>query len=146
MMNILVAVDFSDITSRVIEHAENLAKTFSGKVWLVHAVPPDPDFVGFEVGPQTVRDAVAKQMHEEHRRLHDMATDIKSRGIDVTPLLVQGPTVEMILQEAANTNADMIVMGSHGHGALYTTLLGSVSEGVLRKAPCPLYIIPFRTD
>ncbi|MBW2274656.1 MAG: universal stress protein, partial [Deltaproteobacteria bacterium] len=49
-----------------------------------------------------------------------------------------------ILAEAKRLAADMIVMGSHGHGALYRALLGSVSEGVLHKATCPLTIVPGR--
>ncbi|MHA1916624.1 MAG: universal stress protein [Promethearchaeota archaeon] len=144
MKNILAPIDFSDITKEVIEHAADMTRTFSGKLWLIHVAPPDPEFVGHRVGPQSVRDAVAEELHEEHRQLQHIAKDIRSKGIDVTSLLVQGSTIETILKEASKVKADLIVLGSHGHGALYTALLGSVPKGILRKSPCPLFIIPAR--
>jgi nucleotide-binding universal stress UspA family protein len=63
-------------------------------------------------------------------------------AVAVTPLLVQGATIKTILQEAIKLKSDMIVIGSHGHGALYKTLVGSVSEGVIRQASCPVVVIP----
>ena len=67
---------------------------------------------------------------------------LEARGLDVTPMLVQGPTVELLLNEADKLGIDMIIMGSHGHGALYNALVGTVSEGVLHKAKCPVLIVP----
>ncbi|RMF20673.1 MAG: universal stress protein, partial [Cyanobacteria bacterium J083] len=59
-------------------------------------------------------------------------------------LLIQGATVTTILQEAAKLQAEMIIIGSHGHSSLYKALLGSVSEGIIRQATCPVLIIPTR--
>ncbi|MEY2831959.1 MAG: hypothetical protein RLZZ574_1217, partial [Cyanobacteriota bacterium] len=64
---------------------------------------------------------------------------------NVTPLLVQGATIETILREASKLRADMIIIGSHGHGALYRALVGNVTEGVIRKALCPILVIPAQT-
>jgi len=145
MKNILAPIDFSDITKEVIEQAANLARTFSGKLWLIHVALPDPAFAFYEKGLLSVRDSIAEELHEEHRQLQNIAKDIRNRGIDVNPLLVQGSTIEIILKEASKVKADLIVLGSHGHGALYTALMGSVTKGILSKAPCPLFIIPPRT-
>ena len=68
--------------------------------------------------------------------------ELEQSGIDVTPLLIQGATVATIIEESSKLKADMIVIGSHGHGALYKTLVGSVSEGIIRKAACPVLIVP----
>jgi nucleotide-binding universal stress UspA family protein len=144
MKNILVPVDFSDVTGGVIEEARVLCEALGAKLWLVHAAAPDPDFVGYDGGPQSVRDSVAQHLREEHRDLQQRAEELRANGIDAVALLIQGPTVETILGEAKRLEADMIVMGSHGHGALYRALLGSISEGVLHKATCPLTIVPAR--
>jgi len=142
MKNIVVPIDFSDVSKQVIERASLLAKVFTAKMWLIHVVAPDPDFVGYNVGPQEVRDSVANEIKKEHRQLQELATKIEQEGVDVTPLLVQGPTVETILKQTEKREADMVVMGSHGCGVLRRMLLGSVSEGVLRECQCPLMIIP----
>jgi nucleotide-binding universal stress UspA family protein len=59
-----------------------------------------------------------------------------------TPVLLQGPVVEIICETAQAIGADMIVLGSHGHTALYELLVGSVSEGVIRHARLPVTVVP----
>jgi nucleotide-binding universal stress UspA family protein len=144
MKTVLVPVDFSPVTPAAIEQAARLAQAFSSAVWLLHVAAPDPDFVGYEPGPSTVREQVAHEMRDTHRRLQEHASQLRERGIDATALQVQGATVETILHEAERLTADVIVLGSHGHGALHRALLGSVSEGVLHQATCPVLILPSR--
>jgi nucleotide-binding universal stress UspA family protein len=143
--NILVALDFSEVTVEVIKHASQLGRALSAKLWLVHAGEPEPAFIGYESGPQTVRDAVAGDLREDHRRTQQVAEKLRRSGLEATALCPQGSTVETILREAEKLHADLIVMGSHGRGAVYRALLGSVSEGVLRKAACPVLIVPARS-
>ena len=50
--------------------------------------------------------------------------------------------MEKALQEMVRLKADVVVMGSHGHSALRNVLVGSVTEGVLRKAGCPVLVVP----
>ncbi|MBK7946968.1 MAG: universal stress protein [Flavobacteriales bacterium] len=142
MKNIVAAVDFSPITQRVMRMAMDTAKGLNAKVWVIHAAAPDPDFVGFKTGPQYIRDHRAQELREEHAQLHGMADEFRHAGVDCDALLVQGPTAETIVAEAHRLNADLIIMGSHGHGALFRALLGSVSEQVLRESETPLLIIP----
>jgi len=142
--SILAPIDFSDSTEAVASTACTLARAFGAKLWLVHVAAPEPDFVGYEVGPQSVRDQRAGHLREEHRRLQELAEAIRDDGVDTAALLIQGPTVAKILSEAERVGADLIVLGSHGHGAVYRTLLGSVSESVLRQATCPVTVVPHR--
>lgn len=146
MNNILAAIDFSDISGIVIEKAAEIARCFSGKLWLIHVAAPDPDFVGYGTGPQCERDWRAKTLRREHKYIQDRALQLEQSGIDVTPLLISGATVATILKEASRLNADMIVIGSHGHGALYKTLVGNVSEGIIRQASCPVLIVPANSN
>ena len=145
MDNILAAIDFSPITPTVVDKAAEIARCFASKLWLIHIAAPEPDFVGYGTGPQSKRDWRAKTLREEHRYIQDKALELEQSGIDVTPLLVQGMTVETILQEASKLKTDMIVIGSHGHGALYKALVGSVSAGIIGKASCPVLIVPAKT-
>ncbi|MCE9614944.1 MAG: universal stress protein [Lentisphaerae bacterium] len=143
-MNILAAVDFSPASTILLNALPAWTSHLSGKLWLIHVAAPEPDFVGFEPGPVNVRAGVAKHVHEEHQELGREAAALRSKGLDVTPLLLQGPTVATILKEAAKLNIDLIIMGSDGHGAMHDLLMGSISRGVIQGAACPVLIIPNR--
>jgi len=140
--HILAAVDFSDVTDAVINAAETLALTYAVPVTFLHVEPPDPAFVGYEAGPQHVRDNVAKRTMEDHERIIAVREALKKDGVECHSLVVQGPAIEKILEEADRVDAGMIVIGSHGHGMLFDLVLGSVSEGVTRKAKCPVLVVP----
>ena len=141
-MKILIGVDLSESTEKLVRKAEEIVRALSAEVWLLHVAEPEPDFVGLEVGPQSTRDSLSKRFHAEHRQIQEMAEQLRHTGLDTTALLVQGSTVETILKEALKLDVDMIVVGSHGRGAMYQLLVGSVSEGVLHKSECPVIVIP----
>jgi len=141
-MKLLVAVDLSEFTEKIIKTAEGIAKSLQAEVWLVHIADPEPEFVGLDAGPQSVRDDIAKVFHNEHRQIQQLADRLREAGINTTALLLQGATAEKILDEAAKLAVDIIVVGSHGRGAMLQMLVGSVSEGVLRKSTCPVLVVP----
>lgn len=142
MRRILAALDFSAVTRAVVEQAASLAGAYGAELTLLHVAAPDPAFVGYDVGPQTVRDARARELRTEHRGLQDLAEELRGRGLRAQARLVQGPAVETLLREARELGAEAIVLGSHGHGAVYDVLVGSVARGVLRQAPCPVLVVP----
>ncbi len=61
MKNILVTIDFNKNEELLIDKAFQLAESFNSKLWLMHIAAPDPDFVGYEVGPQYIRDSRATE-------------------------------------------------------------------------------------
>ncbi len=142
MKTLVVPVDFSPQTESVIEATREIAGALQAEIWLIHVAEPDPDFVGYAAGPQVVRDQVARSLREEHSKLHDLGERLRGEGHNVTALAVQGPTIDTILMEVEKHDADLVIMGSHGHGALYRVVVGSVSEGVLHRSPCPVLIVP----
>jgi len=105
---------------------------------------PNPDFVGFDAGPDVVRDQMAEQFHREHAQIQAMAQRLRDDGRDATGLLVQGPTVDTILAQAEKLDADLIVVGSHGHGAVFDVLVGSISAEVIRRSTIPVLVVPAR--
>ena len=144
MKTILVPIDLSDISARVVEHAVRLSRAFTAELWLIHVAAPDPDFVGFRTGPQYVRDHRAEVLKQEHRELHELRDKLRADGVKAEALLIQGPTTETILEEAGDLDAELIVMGSHGRSGLFKALVGSVCEQVLRESRVPVYIVPAR--
>jgi len=145
MRNIVVAIDFSPVSERVLQEVVALVRAEGGHLWLLHVAAPEPDFVGYDAGPQEERDHVARDLRDAHRRLQAMAKALRERGVESTALLVQGPTAQTILDEARKLEADLIAIGSHGRGIAYRALLGSISEAVLRRSEVPLLIVPARS-
>ncbi|MEN8177611.1 MAG: universal stress protein [Pseudomonadota bacterium] len=154
-MRILVAIDFSDAFEKVLKEAGVLAKALSASVTLLHVTEPEPGTVftayepdplmgGIEPDPKAIRDAVAQRYHQEHKRLQEISQRLRDAGLDCIALLVQGNGAEQILAEAEKLPADMILLGSHGKGMAAKLLLGSTSEGVLRKSSAPVHIVPTR--
>jgi nucleotide-binding universal stress UspA family protein len=137
-----VPIDFSDVTEKVLATARELARSFGSKIVLLHISEPEPEFVGFEPGPQSVRASVARDFKAEHQRLDELKASFAGQGSEVLALHIQGSIVEKILDQAAEHGAGLIVIGSHGHGALYSLLVGSVTTGVLKNAPCPVLVVP----
>ncbi len=142
MKNILIPIDLSSVTNSTVEVAAHFAQGFGAKIWLVHVAAPDPDFVGFGTGPRYVRDQRADELKKEHAQIQSIAEGLRSKGISAEALLVQGPTSATIIDEAGRLEADLIVMGSHGHGAIYKAFVGSVSQQVLGDSTVPVLIIP----
>ena len=141
-MKLLVTVDLSEATQIIVKKAEEIAIALSAKVWILHNAVPEPDFVEFKVDPQAARESLAKKFHVEHRQIQELANRMRKAGVDTTALLVHGATVETILKEASELEVDMIVVGSHGRGAMYQLLVGSVSEAVLHKSRFPVLVVP----
>lgn len=142
MKNILVPLDLKVETDLVFESAIQLAQAFKAKLWLLHVAAPDPDFVGYEPGPQYIRDVRAETLKEERSKMHRMIAELATLQIEAQPIMVMGATVETILGEADRIHADLIVMGTHGRRGLAKAFLGSTSDDVLRENRYSVLIIP----
>ena len=142
MQVVLACVDFSDVAGRVVDTAVSLARAFGGELHVLHVAEPDPAFVGYQAGPRTVRDQVAANLREEHRSVEAIAAEAVRQGLSAHPHTRRGPYAETIVREAEHLHADVIVLGSHGHGRLHTLLVGSVADGVLRGAKVPVLLVP----
>lgn len=144
MQNVVVAVDFSDMTEPTVAVGSDLAKLAAGTLWLLSVAPPAAEFVGRQLGRRVVEDPPPDDLRENFEALTALQRRFESEAIRVKSRMVRGAAAECILDEANRIGADVIVLGSHGHGALYRSLVGSVSEGVLRGAKCPVLIVPAR--
>jgi nucleotide-binding universal stress UspA family protein len=142
MKNILIAIDFSSISSKLIEVAAPIAEKFDAKIWLIHIAAPDPEFVGYNIGPQYIRDSKAEVLRMEHRELQLMAKNLRDKNLDTDALLIQGPTVETLVEEAAKLRADLVILGAEDHGKIFKAIFGSVWEEVLRIIKVPVLLVP----
>ena len=145
MKTILISVDFSDVTLKVVKVAVHLAKPFQSRIILVHVFEPLSPLMGMGGGPdgvpvtQAPEPIVPPDYTGRFARLQEM---ISSVGLGSTIVELEGSPAELILSQAENSRVDLIVLGSHGRGPLSHLFLGSVADGVLQRARCPVLIVP----
>lgn len=142
MKKILVPVDFSDITTEVLDYAIHLAIEDASTITVLHVAPPNPIFPGPDAEPVMIQTYLNEELDREKSELFAITEHIHKQGIEADSVLLQGPIIDTIIDEANEIKADMIVMGKESHGLLYRTLLGTTSEGVIRRARVPVLIIP----
>lgn len=109
---------------------------------LLNVVQPPPAIVSdlYAVSSGQTEDMIAAAEQFAEQRLRELAMPCIELGISTRVVRRLGAAVPEILARARD--ADFIVLGSHGHGAMYDLLVGSTAHGVLRRAPCPVVVVP----
>lgn len=148
MSGILVPLDFSDTSGELLRVAAETAGARGAALHLLHVIEPVATAAGLETDPAMAQLQVAQDLDAEKRieseRLRKMASEIAGRGIPCTSEVRFGLPADEILAAAESIAAGLLVMGSHGHGALYHLFTGSVVTGVLRRIDCPVLVVPLR--
>ncbi len=138
---ILVPVDFSKYSSRALEVACELARSFAAPLTLLHAyaIPTYPLPEGYVLAsPETVAELLDKTQ-QAMNATKARALELGAPAVEV--VVAEGPPFAEIVRTAAEQGHDLIVMGTHGRTGLAHALLGSVAEKVVRKAPCAVLTV-----
>lgn len=142
MKTILAAIEFNDAAEQVLRMSTRVARAFDATVYLLHVEPPTPDSIGYDPGPRHLHGRPPPDIMQHYRQLEAFRDHLREAGIDAHGLLIEGPTVQKVLGEARRLEVELIIVGSHGHGPLYELFWGSVSEGIVRRAHCPVLVVP----
>lgn len=143
---ILCPIDFSDTSQRALQHAIATARWYESRLSVLHVLPFLPAINVIpslaEVPAQQIRLAAAdRQRFDQAARqfVHDAAPG----GVTVDVIVTDAPDVRReILEQVHAVKADLLVMGTHGRSGFDRLLLGSTAEKVLRKATCPVMVVP----
>ncbi|MGH0036110.1 MAG: universal stress protein [Myxococcota bacterium] len=137
---ILVPIDFSDQSERIVEWAAHLALEHGSKVWLLHAYHLPVEFQQLE-GAYLPADFWSNVREEAAKTLAKTAESLRAQGIEVEEVVKEGYPATVIEDEAESLGIDLIVIGTHGLSGLKHLLLGSIAERVVQKAPCPVLTV-----
>ena len=141
LKRILVATDFSDHSKVAVKYAAALAEAFSSEVILCHVVEA-PDLIS-QI-PPSGEGYFPPNFQEQQRQAAEKECDkiIADHGIKTgRTLIVEGSPFFEVIRAAKAENVDLVVVGTHGRGAIAHVLLGSVAEKIVRKAPCPVLTV-----
>ena len=146
MSTILVPLDTSEIAPKVLLEAESFALKLQAKIVLFHVVEPIATYVpigaSMDLMATTPPEVDDEQTDIAQSRLEQLAAPLRAKGLDVVCEACFGLPVDEILDQAKAQGADYILLGSHGHGALFHLFGGSVVTGVLKHSPCPVVVVP----
>jgi nucleotide-binding universal stress UspA family protein len=139
---ILTPVDFSSSTPAVVAQAAMLARSFNGRVVLLSII--QPPVITSEYAPlmENIAEITAAGEKAAAKHLSRLQDELQRESIPSESVQLNGAPVPHIIEQAKKFAADYIVMGSHGHTALYELLVGSTTHGVLMRASCPVVITP----
>jgi nucleotide-binding universal stress UspA family protein len=151
MKTLLVPVDLSDASQPVLEKAAELAQQLSARIILLHIVEPVATYVPVGATMDVIAAApppaeTTESLSAPDSRLKALAEPLNAAGISVEAVTLIGLAVDDILDQAAKCHADYIMLGSHGHGALYHLFSGSVVTGILKRATCPIIVVPSKSE
>lgn len=142
MKTILTPIDFSPVSDAVVEEACSLARALNGRVVLLSVVQPVIPVYEYAAVVENIAEITAAGEKHAARQLAALEEKLEADFITVDTVSVTGAPIPSIVEHAAKLGADYIVMGSHGHTALYDLLVGSTTHGVLMRARCPVVIVP----
>lgn len=144
MKNILIPLELehSKLEKKIIDTTISYAGSLGAKCWLIHVAAPNPDFVGFEVGPKYIRDELAEDLRDEHREIQKISDYFDKHKIDNEALLIQGATQEMIQKEIDKLSIDLLILGNKKHNFLEVFFKGSLTDSLVDEVNIPILLIP----
>jgi len=139
---VLHPTDFSDNSQKALEYAVAICEWHKAELTLLHV----SEVLEFALPEYYMdRDEASRQLKERKdaakKELGKIAAEHSKTGLRVNVLVAAGKPFIEIIRVAREQNMDMIVLGTHGRTGLAHILIGSTSEKVVRKAPCPVLTI-----
>ncbi len=138
LTRILVPTDFSEPSRSALRYGAAFADQFGAAVHFLHAIEHPTQFGFSGVNVTALTDDLQRHAETRMEELHSMWSEYSfplHREIRI------GNPANVIVEYAKEIEADLIVVGTHGHGAIHHMLLGSVAERVVRTASCPVLTV-----
>lgn len=140
---ILCPIDFSDYSRRALDHAVAIARWYDSSVTVLHVFSAAPVAAYAPGAPGFQSIVLTKEDRDQLLAgIQRFIDEEAAPGLSITPMLREGSSAPEILHEAERLPADLLVMGTHGRSGFERLLLGSITEKVLHKAPCPVLTVP----
>jgi nucleotide-binding universal stress UspA family protein len=143
IQRVLVPVDFSKSSLEAVRHAIDLARPLKAAITVAHVIEPIMPVVppSLYVEPVDLGPIVDRQERLARAQLTRLVASLKKRGVRARGILETGSPYTRIVAAAKKLRTDVIVMATHGRTGLSHLILGSVTEKVVRLAPCAVLTV-----
>jgi universal stress protein A len=140
LKRILVPLDFSECSLKALRYAVPLARQFGASIELLHVVQV-PSVMGGEFGAIDLTDVRQQMTTAARQQIKQLLEDRISAEVTADGFVKEGRPASAIVESARESNADLIVIGTHGYTGLKHVLMGSTAESVVRHAACPVLVV-----
>ncbi len=151
--NILVPLDGSEFGDKALPIARNLAQLSGATIHLLQVISRQPELEALrgrggdsvqllEIETDNARRLIEARTTRGKGHLETVATQLQNDGINAETAMREGAADENIVEYAKETGIDLIVMSTHGHGALRRFFIGSVTDRVIRSCETPVLVVP----
>jgi nucleotide-binding universal stress UspA family protein len=145
MKKIVALVDFSDVTTQVLKQAQTLARAFDSQVIVAHVMHRQPVVMDLGIASPTIMETpTADAALAEYAKLMKVRDSLATEGVNVAAEQWLDVSVEKLLEEIRRLHADLIIVGSHHHSAIFNFFIGGFGQEVLKQAPCPVLVVPLQ--
>ena len=142
LKRILLATDFSECSDHALRYACEFAEIFSAELHLLTVFePPTAAYAEYGLGSVGVQDVEKDLVSQLSTKLHGYPETVWRNKLDLTRSVRAGRPFTEIVRYAKEMGVDLIIIGTHGRGAIAHMLMGSTAERVVRKSPCPVMTI-----
>ncbi len=143
MKKISVATDYSDVSGNAVRYAAELALHFNARLYIVH-VYESPVFFTSEMPYTAVEAAEKVAMQEAEGRMNDLKESISKEfpKLDFEPVVKRGLTSDLVVEIVNDLNAELLVTGVTGAGAVERALVGSTTTAIINNSRIPVMVIP----
>ncbi len=142
LKRILLATDFSECSDHALKYACEFAEAFSAELHLMTVFePPTAAYAEFGIGYVGVEEVEQGLVSQLSNKLNGYPETVWRNKLNVTRSVRTGRPFVEIVRYAKEMDIDLIVIGTHGRGAIAHMLMGSTAERVVRKAPCPVITV-----
>ena len=138
---ILVPTDFSEHSLRALDYAVEIAEKFSSELKLLYVIEPLLQAADLSWGSVNFEQLNKSHRQSAEEQLERLTAERIPKSVACETNIATGKPFVEIIKEAKANNSDLIVMATHGRGAVAHLLMGSTAEKVVRKAPCPVLTV-----
>jgi nucleotide-binding universal stress UspA family protein len=142
LKHVLVATDFSEPSEAALTYGRHFARTFGATLHVIHVVENVMARFAADAYPVMLPDLQREVEEAGEKRLLDVLSDDDKKELHAVPIIrTSAAPAAAIAEYAKEANIDLIIMGTHGRGAVAHLLMGSVAERVVRTASCPVLTV-----
>ncbi len=142
---LLFPVDFTESSKKVLPYVKLFQDRFGAQLHVIHVVRGAEEFAGFEMGAAWFSTFEKELMDGAEKAMERFLEEELGNAGGIEKKVAMGDVVEEILAYAKECGADLIVLGTHGRKGLEKIMFGSVAEGVVKGASCPVLTVnPFK--
>lgn len=142
LKNILVATDFGEASDAALNYGRELARTFKATLHVLHVADDVYMRLGGDAYVAVLPDLQRDIESAANKKLDELLIDNDPNPLVVKrAVITSAATAVAIVQYARDLGIDLIIVGTHGRGAVAHLLMGSVAERVVRTAPCPVLVV-----